>query len=250
MLALDIQHNGKNLSVELPIPIDVLIGELQAIGINAPINDIALGDMALHPINELGEHFMKMVQPTDTLQTIAIFCRELEVLTGESREQLAGLILADRFRDLDHMTDYLQHGLAKLTHITLDELRGMTNQEGLILQGCGGEPQEWLDGINEILAEEGILLNGDQFRKASIFEHEDLINILFHMDNVDLDIGKLAMWRLKSHGTFGGTWLSDYLPNRLGIHAGEVPRPSEPQKPDCPLVGSDNNIFSLIGLAT
>ena len=42
--------------------------------------------------------------------------------------------------------------------ITTDELRRMTNQEGLILQGCGGDAQEWVDGINELLTQEGILL--------------------------------------------------------------------------------------------
>ena len=136
-----------------------------------------------------------------------------------------------------------------INHITLDELRRMTNQEGLILQGCGGEPQEWLDGINELFAKEGILLNGSQFHEVSVFEHDDLSNMLFHMDDVELNIGKLAMWRLQSHETFGGTWLSDYLPNRMGIHADEAPRPSEPQKPNCPLLGSDGNIFSLIGVA-
>ena len=36
---------------------------------------------------------------------------------------------------------------------TTDQLRRMKNQEGLILQGCGGDLQEWLDGINEILTE-------------------------------------------------------------------------------------------------
>ena len=44
--------------------------------------------------------------------------------------------------------------------ITTDELRRMTNQEGLILQGCGGDAQEWVDGINELLTQEGILLEG------------------------------------------------------------------------------------------
>ena len=136
-----------------------------------------------------------------------------------------------------------------IQRITPDDLRGMTKQEGLILQGCGGEPQEWLDGINELLTEEGILLNGSQFRTASVFEHDGCTNILFPMDGVDLDIGKLAMWRLQSHGTFGGTWLSDYLPNRLGIHEDEKPRVAEPQKPDCPLIGKDGNVFGLIGLA-
>ena len=32
--------------------------------------------------------------------------------------------------------------------ITLADLRRMNGKEGLILQGCGGETQEWVDGIN------------------------------------------------------------------------------------------------------
>ena len=32
--------------------------------------------------------------------------------------------------------------------ITTDDLRRMNGKEGLVLQGCGGDPQEWLDGIN------------------------------------------------------------------------------------------------------
>ena len=45
-----------------------------------------------------------------------------------------------------------------MKHITTDELRNMTATEGLVLQGCGGDPQEWLDGVNELLTLEGILL--------------------------------------------------------------------------------------------
>jgi len=102
-------------------------------------------------------------------------------------------------------------------HITTDELRKMTDTEGLILQGCGGDPQEWLNGVNELLTKEGILLEGDTFRDAYVFEHDGLTNILFSMEDVKLDVGKLAIWRIASHDTFGGTWLSDYLPNRLGV---------------------------------
>jgi len=108
-----------------------------------------------------------------------------------------------------------------IQHISLGELRGMTDREGLILQGCGGDPQEWLDGINGMFTEESILRGGGQFRTASVFEQDDCTNILFPMDDVDLDVRKLAMWRLQSHNTFGGTWLSDYLPNRLGIGVDE-----------------------------
>jgi hypothetical protein len=52
--------------------------------------------------------------------------------------------------------------------ITADELREITESEGLILQGCGGEPQEWVDGINELLANEGILLGGDTFTDVAV----------------------------------------------------------------------------------
>jgi len=93
----------------------------------------------------------------------------------------------------------------------------MKRSEGIILQGCGGELQEWVDGVNEMLTKEGILLNESKFSKIDAFKHDDLTNLLFHFtDDVKLNIGKLAMWRLKTHGAFGGTWLSDYVPNRLG----------------------------------
>lgn len=101
--------------------------------------------------------------------------------------------------------------------ITTDDLRRMNGKEGLILQGCGGNLQEWLDGINELFTEEKLLLDGTKFENISAFEHDGLTNLLFPFDNdVKLDMGRLAMWRLKTHETFGGTWLSDYVPNRLG----------------------------------
>ena len=46
---------------------------------------------------------------------------------------------------------------------TTEDLRRMTDEEGLILQGCGGDLQEWVDGINELLTQEGILLNGSKW---------------------------------------------------------------------------------------
>ena len=38
-------------------------------------------------------------------------------------------------------------------NITTEELRHMKESEGLILQGCGGRLDEWVDGINGMLAE-------------------------------------------------------------------------------------------------
>ena len=96
--------------------------------------------------------------------------------------------------------------------IDKNELRGYEGKEGLILQGCGGNPQEWVDGINELFTK--------------------------------VDIGKLAMWRIGTHSDLGGTWLSDYVENKLGGFS-----LTGTKKPDCPLIGQNGNIFNLMGIA-
>ena len=134
-----------------------------------------------------------------------------------------------------------------INHIETEDLRRMEEKDGLILQGCGGELQEWLDGINEMFTEAGILKNGAKFQDIFAFEYDGLTCLLYPFEGVDLEIGKLAMWRLQTHETFGGTWLSDFVPNRLGGFIGE-PAP-EPEKPDCALIGQDGNIYNLVGIA-
>lgn len=130
--------------------------------------------------------------------------------------------------------------------ISTDELRHMKGKEGLILQGCGDDLNEWVDGINGMLTEEGILLEGSRFQNCSTFEHDGLTCLLFPFDDVKLDVGKLAIWRLRTHGNFGSTWLSDYVPNRLGGFLDG----QKQEKPDCPLIGQDGNIFNLMGIAS
>ena len=135
--------------------------------------------------------------------------------------------------------------------ISTGQLRCMGDQEGLILQGCGGDPQEWVDGINEILAKEGILKKGAGFEEAYTFRHDGLTCMLFPIkENMELDVGKLAVWRLASYSTFGGTWLSDYVPNRLGVFIQERENVPKRIKPDCPLIGEDGNIFHIMGIAS
>ena len=133
--------------------------------------------------------------------------------------------------------------------ITTDDLRHMEDKEGLILQGCGGPLQEWVDGINELFTEAGILLNGSTFRaeNVSVFQNGEVTNMLFPFEGVELAIGKLAMWRIQTHGQFGGTWLSDYVPNRLGGFIQEQPAPA---KPSMELLGQDGNIFGIMGRAS
>lgn len=137
--------------------------------------------------------------------------------------------------------------------ITKEQIRRMGALEGLVLQGCGGDLQEWVDGINQILTEEGILKKGAGFEEAYTFRHDGLTCLLFPFkENMELDMGKLAVWRLATHSTFGGTWLSDYVPNRLGGFVQEQERKAVPEhvKPDCPLIGEDGNIFRLMGIAS
>ena len=45
-----------------------------------------------------------------------------------------------------------------IERITTEDLRRMEGQEVLILQGCDGDLEEWMVGINEMLTQSGILL--------------------------------------------------------------------------------------------
>lgn len=135
-----------------------------------------------------------------------------------------------------------------IERITVEDLRRMEDTEGLILQGFGGELEEWMDGINEALTQSGILLEETKFEHISAFEHEGLTCLLFPFgEEVKLDIGQIAIWRLQTHDAFAGKWLSDYVPNYLGGFLGE--KVQEREKPDCALIGQDGNIFNLAGIA-
>ena len=133
--------------------------------------------------------------------------------------------------------------------ITTDELRRMSDQEGLVIQDCGGDLQEWVDGINEMLVVDGVFKKGAGFQEAYSFKHDGVTCLLFPFrKDVSLDVKKLAIWRLQTHQIFGSTWLSDYVPNELGGFLPKGPEQSR-QKPDCPLIGRDSNVFNLMGIA-
>ena len=93
--------------------------------------------------------------------------------------------------------------MSEIKQISTEDLRRMENREGLILQGCGGDLQEWVDGINGMLTETGILKNGSRFENVPVFQTGDVTNLLYDFEGVELDIGRLAMWRLQTHGQFG-----------------------------------------------
>ena len=103
-----------------------------------------------------------------------------------------------------------------IKRVTAQDIKNISCTDGLVLQGCGGDLKEWLDGINVLLTDAGILRNGSRFEEAYAFHHDGLTNMLFPFnEDMDIDYGRFAMWRLSTHEQFGGTWLSDYINNRL-----------------------------------
>ncbi len=88
-----------------------------------------------------------------------------------------------------------------IKQIRAEELRRMNGKEGLILQGCGGDLQDWVDEINDMLTKSDILLDGTKFKSENClaFKNEGLTNLLFPFsEEVKLNMGKLAMWRLQT----------------------------------------------------
>ena len=75
-----------------------------------------------------------------------------------------------------------------IERITADDLRDMEHQEGLVLQGCGGEAQERLDGINDLLTQDSILQNGSRFETVKVFQHDGLTNLLFPFEDIQVDM--------------------------------------------------------------
>lgn len=128
-----------------------------------------------------------------------------------------------------------------IKELTTVEVSKMRDSEGLVLQGCGGDLQEWVVGINKLLVDKGIVKSGKELSNIASFKYNDLTCLVFLLDNAELDMSKLAMWRLATRDIFGSMWLSDFIDNYLG-------RISD--KPDCPLIGTDGNIFNLVGIAS
>ena len=135
--------------------------------------------------------------------------------------------------------------------ITTQELRQGKINGGIIFQGCAEPHDDWVNGVNDMLTEEGILLEGTKYKPEDVysFEHEGITNLVFPFEPVKLDIGKLAMWRLATHGTFSAKWVEDYVDNRLGGPL-RNDEPEQKKKPDCALIGQDGNIFNLMGIAS
>ena len=134
----------------------------------------------------------------------------------------------------------------EIKQIAADNLRRMEGHEGIVFEGCA-DPQGWVDGLNDDLTKAGILLDGTKLQNVSSFQRDGGTCLFFDFEGVKLNMGKLAMWRLQTHAQLGGTWFSDYVPNRLG---GFVQEEQKREKPDCELIGQNGNIFALMGIAS
>lgn len=135
--------------------------------------------------------------------------------------------------------------------ISTNELRTMKDKAGIIFQDCNDEPQVWVKGINDLLTEDNILLEGTRLEEVSSFKHEGSPCLLFEFKDDDkIDMGKLAIWRIKTHHVFGGTWLDDFVNLKLSGFIQEKTGQVEKRKPDCALIGENGNIYNLVGIAS
>lgn len=102
--------------------------------------------------------------------------------------------------------------IKKLTTSEVKDLR-YKGYEFLVLQGCGGDLKEWVDGITKLFQDEKIIPLSFLFDEVYTFENGNLINLAFALKDKNINMGKLAMLRLKMRESFGAIWLSDYIDN-------------------------------------
>lgn len=113
----------------------------------------------------------------------------------------------------------------KAGHLDESSFGDMPNKEGIVVMGAGGDPNEWIDGIFDLWKKEGIA-GGDS--AADAFDNHMVLKttggrtdlVLPFKDGADLQMGKMAMWRLR----FGDcSWISDYKDNYAEQHGYERP---------------------------
>lgn len=64
-----------------------------------------------------------------------------------------------------------------------------------------------------MLKENNIVPDDFNFKEVYAFENNNITNLAFALNNEKINIGKLAIFRLKIRNEFGAMWLSDYIDN-------------------------------------
>ena len=102
----------------------------------------------------------------------------------------------------------------EIKKIDLETLKDLRDEcEFLIIQGCGGDLNEWVNGIGDLLKENNIVSDDFIFDEVYTFDNNNLTNLAFSIKGMDLS--KLAIFRIKIRNEFGAMWLSDYVDNYL-----------------------------------
>ena len=99
--------------------------------------------------------------------------------------------------------------------ITVEEAKEIEG-DALVLIGCGGDVNDWKEGINELLKEEGIIR--ESMNDIFILNIQVVRTDLIFMFNETVNMGKLAMWRLSKGIIFNAKWLSDYIDNEYYLN--------------------------------
>ena len=170
-------------------------------------------------------------------------------MNWDNGRTLAVIPGVDQFRKLTEQ-EIQEEQKITITHVSANDLRKGKDREGLVLQGCGGDIREWVNGINGLLEERGIFEKGAGFQEAQVFRNNGLTNLLLPFkEDMNLNMGRLAMWRLETYNSLGSMWLSDYVDIHLGGPADQQKAQTR-QKPDCPLIGQNGNVFNLMSIAS
>ena len=124
MLALEIQRDGKTLSMDCRRPSKSWPANC-ATSVFTSMRKIPQSEFTLRQTNELGEHFMKLIKPENNLQRIAWNCL-MPSLIRKPRQTMEDLIRADRFRNFGHVADYTGYGPDALDGLMRPEYNGQS----------------------------------------------------------------------------------------------------------------------------
>lgn len=119
-----------------------------------------------------------------------------------------------------HLIEMKENKMNETTQITKTNFYDVwnllgENTEALVFLGCGGPLTEWTKGISEQL--DGIVPTVLEWYKIKTTGGR--IDLVMLLPKKDVDIGKLAIWRIK----FGDcSWWSDYVTNYCNQHAIEA----------------------------
>lgn len=122
--------------------------------------------------------------------------------------------------------------IAQVSFSQLKTLPGFS----MIVLGAGGELQDWVNGIAEMLQKEKIVKEQiDTFSSAAVITGNILGSegrrdlLLTFNPAAEVEVGKLAMWRLR----FGDiSWLEDYTVNYAKDFGFSIPSEAEVESED------------------